>query len=1316
MAVICNDIAINNDNIEFGTEYFLHALNVLNRKQKISPDELRGFANNLKSSGNNVLMYIGECIIWDLAGVAGVARGAAPRPPNEISVGLKEHFIKDIHHDFSVEPTRCYPKIIRCLQGPTHPYHSIDAYASFQAIKGSYNIHDMSTYNLKAEYFMEDTNSTVIKNKLNMSEKPIKKMNLIANILDSAGCKYCCEDHHYNTIDLEIELYILNIGFIFYQSYFKQLRDNGIHIHFTISLMDEKETKKSFSENKMFKLCLYSTRDGAEFKEKEFVLSNNRNFSVPNVCKTLNSKVLRGLSKELKDYLEKELTIGDVISNKILTTTYVSGKGFGDFGQVFSVACLYYCCLYFQGNCILTTIDTFLFIIAIILGCPIIIGTGRFSYISIDDFLKYKGKTIIEAHNMYSNPQIFLDGSSNSSPTAPDITKIMSSLNGEIKSIVPNFADISGRDKMSVGMAQIPRYNPQEEQQPSSDVSMSQKSKSSKSKSTARARARATARATAKPKDELTLTPIQASFLFNVFTKLSLQYFYELNKLIYISCTSNEAQSNYVLKEKSSNGREWIQLLKYDTYFDNKLFSERYEDKPEGRALLKTVSSHTLYTQYCNFKNFIDYILHNYDINAVGTFLEHILDSLKKGIKTITPEVTKNNIFFVLNILLDTAQSVKDVNAKFYEQLKDQVFLDDMKGAMSTPKSQDKVFLAFKAEVLSKWNIGLGCSMLDRLRATSLLKEIKEVSEFITSCDPRYNVAYTFIGDIQTVIKNLEKIVNIIMTTIGDIKIDKDTLENLRTFINLFNLYKRYLLANCFNIQVEKLKSIIDDDIIKLNAIISESWKVCDCQGAFEKRFKEQEGEQEQGSKKIKMDALAEQKNYFFKDSAIASKTLDEADKIYRKMGKLLLPNVSSMKDHPIAESFWCCLTAFKDLNCKFASLKSYSEQYLILKNNIEIIELTMAQLLPLLTPDTPDVLEKTPQVLVYAEQWFGSIHKVFQDINDGIVAMAQEQAMAQERQQAMVQQQQATALQRQATVQQRQDMKQILEGSKSKRKFAVVGGDINSIINKIIKGDKIAEQYSDNISIGDGCSTVQCDNMCDSMNYDCRQSGNCSESAGPGASRRPPPPPQPPQQASMRASMQASQRQSQRPSQGTSLRPPQGISQGTSLRPPQGISQGTSLRPPQRASQRPPQGTSQQESQRPLRGISQRPSQGTSRQKPQRQTSRRGGAIKLKENKKIILGKERCIYTKEGTKKEYIKYKNEYIGLKEFIKFKSIEKKSKTTKKTQAEPKATKATTKKTQAEPKATKATTKKTQTEPKATTTNTKNNNKKISSSKK
>jgi hypothetical protein len=231
---------------------------------------------------------------------------------------------------------------------------------------------------------------------------------------------------------------------------------------------------------------------------------------------------------------------------------------------------------------------------------------------------------------------------------------------------------------------------------------------------------------------------------------------------------------------------------------------------------------------------------------------------------------------------------VKVVNAKYYDKLlKDSEFFKKIKTEMSIPNSENEQFLAVKKEILINWNIG--CS-IDTLKATSLLKNMKEVSELINSCDPRYNVAYTFIGDIQAVIKNLEKIVNIIMTTIDNIERDQDKLENLRTFINLFKLYRRYLTSksNCFNVEVEKLKSIIDDDIKKLNDIISESWEECECKEAFVNRFKEQEGEQEQGSKKIKMDPLEEQKNYFFKDSAIASKTLDEADKIYRKMGKLL--------------------------------------------------------------------------------------------------------------------------------------------------------------------------------------------------------------------------------------------------------------------------------------------------------------------------------------------------------------------------------------------------------------------------------------------
>ena len=48
--------------------------------------------------------------------------------------------------------------------------------------------------------------------------------------------------------------------------------------------------------------------------------------------------------------------------------------------------------------------------------------------------------------------------------------------------------------------------------------------------------------------------------------------------------------------------------------------------------------------------------------------------------------------------------------------------------------------------------------------------------------------------------------------------------------------------------------------------------------------------------------------------------------------------------------------------------------------------------------------------------------------------------------------------------------------------------------------------------------------------------------------------------------------------------------------------------------------------------------------------TSKRGGSYK-KTNKKNILGKERCIYKKSGDRKEYIKYKGNFIAVREYKK-----------------------------------------------------------------
>jgi hypothetical protein len=44
------------------------------------------------------------------------------------------------------------------------------------------------------------------------------------------------------------------------------------------------------------------------------------------------------------------------------------------------------------------------------------------------------------------------------------------------------------------------------------------------------------------------------------------------------------------------------------------------------------------------------------------------------------------------------------------------------------------------------------------------------------------------------------------------------------------------------------------------------------------------------------------------------------------------------------------------------------------------------------------------------------------------------------------------------------------------------------------------------------------------------------------------------------------------------------------------------------------------------------------------------GGKYQPKKmNKKDILGKERCIYKKQGDKREYVKYKSELITVKDF-------------------------------------------------------------------
>ena len=797
---------------EFDDQYFISGLEILKKNSVgLTPVDLLNLANSLIGSGNEILKYIGECIMH--VGVSAVSTVSASKPviPGKVNNDLKDNIRADGNHDFTVAPSRCLPPINNCV---TH--QAVNAGETFRVIKEKYNIYNMRDYSVTAKYFMEDTSSTTIKTKLNSSGKPLK-MNLIAGILDSAGCKHCKEDRHYNSIDLSMELYILNLGYIFYQSYFANLRKNNIMVFFMIELLStiKSSAKKDFSENRTFKLHLFVKR-GQTISDDSFILSNNRNFSVANLCKTLNSKTLTGLAKELDNYLREQFTDIDVPHrNQILTTFYVSGKGFGDFGQVFTVSCLNYLLLsIFYGNCFLITIDTFLFIIAILLGCPIIIGTSNFEYISIDDFLKYKGLTLIEAHNKYNNPPIFKSTQSVQPPSLSDITTTCTTKNNSKNLTYYNkpkkMADLLTRNYNDIppSLKNVEEQKTQPEKlQIAKEVELQLETLQSNQLQLVK-----------KIQDILLtrgikLTLCQAKEYFKEYIKYSLEDTKCNHDQIYIECVDYDIQSSkqskYTLRRGSDSNR---MLLCYPDYFGNHRGDgddNKYTDDNFGKSKLKTVMSSTLYTQYFDLLKFLNYINSNYYVETweSDSLLKWILLNLRFNqitnlpLKKLNSDLTKS-IFYALRELHIMALKIKTENEKNYDKAKEGSkqskalekegsnleFYKRMKKYMnnSCTTHEKKLCEETETEIMHAWNMIDKKSKQSSLYLNDSLRDLRDV---VNNCLPIYYILYKFIEDIMTVINNIKNLVYIIIKEIilyftsSDEKEKNRILENLKTYI-----------------------------------------------------------------------------------------------------------------------------------------------------------------------------------------------------------------------------------------------------------------------------------------------------------------------------------------------------------------------------------------------------------------------------------------------------------------------------------------------------------------------------------------------------
>jgi len=256
-----------------------------------------------------------------------------------------------------------------------------------------------------------------------------KQVVALASIIDSAGCRQKNRNMCPKFTD-ELELIITNIGYIFYQSFYRWFRENSI---VTLIFIDAQGIKKLIDGcDKTYSIKFYKFDNGSKMNklfyiQKGVIAGCNGDFTVNKIVTTL-FKTPQKCCNELFDGLSKEFSNDLTIMNNIIMTYYVLNKGFGDFSQMFS-------CLYFNNrisydltepkeqnihykNIILCTVDRFLAYICHLCKCPFLLGaSATCRYYSCDTNAKYYDLSVIDAYNKFNDLKIIKYIISHNHPT-----------------------------------------------------------------------------------------------------------------------------------------------------------------------------------------------------------------------------------------------------------------------------------------------------------------------------------------------------------------------------------------------------------------------------------------------------------------------------------------------------------------------------------------------------------------------------------------------------------------------------------------------------------------------------------------------------------------------------------------------------------------------------------------------------------------------------------------------------------------------------------------------------------------------------------
>ncbi len=396
----------NDIRIEFKSYVNTCLLHFRNRLQGTgSADDYDLILQSFNNSSNNLLKIIHKLMILN----TNDTNFKFSNNENYLLDSLIRAIIMDQAHDFSgnrctinnhlIVPVCFNPEgqTINCtdsyINSILHELQSSNTEVSSFTDDNDYNpIDDL-------KYFTQDTGlQGTAKNVFdfkNQTDNPVIQYKTLANMIDPAGCTVEKTDTVTRLIKFNYEIMIFNIGLIFFQGFFRYMRQHHKYLVITTNTRDE------FIKNKLYVLNYYdNTSPNLPISWSDLRGGPTGPFTVKGICRYLTTNATSPFGSQPAE---------------IQLSIYMLMKGYGDFGQMFYILCMndiHIPSMYtnhpgalpdpiFQDNCCLTTIDRFLAYIAIIINCPFILGTPNFALYQLNINTKYVGIPFMDIYNRY---------------------------------------------------------------------------------------------------------------------------------------------------------------------------------------------------------------------------------------------------------------------------------------------------------------------------------------------------------------------------------------------------------------------------------------------------------------------------------------------------------------------------------------------------------------------------------------------------------------------------------------------------------------------------------------------------------------------------------------------------------------------------------------------------------------------------------------------------------------------------------------------------------------------------------------------------